>query len=528
MYFNSFGVVLSFFSSNTKPYILPCNHNICLNCVDTLISEKNTKCPICNFKFSEKEAKKVYDDYIKAATAEGLTWAEANDQFKQYANEMDNQFMKQMAETQSMKDYLESGYLEMANANDIDTTDWDIHEKTDELIQQLQNAGYGIEDISFLTPEQWKQYYLGNLSWEEIVSEIEEGQRQSLEQTRNDFLNNDIKQFNSDLNSIIGKATKGTLTADDEDYQKLSRVADGFVSIIYPFQWIHTYIPIMSDQMLKYLETFLPFLNGINVSLRHLVQKVFKEGEIDEDDEVFLVNIGENTNTIKLSSTMRGKNKKFEKYIQDNIPALPSALEKELKSKLKKAKYEVDDITNEYLKNRAERVGKTFKADDDAVYEETIEINLCDIKPTVSCPHLPENTKSIDEIKKDKIKIDQVVIGSCTNGRFEDMLAAYEVLKGHKVKEYVRCIIIPATMNVYKECIEKGIITEFINAGAIVSTPTCGPCLGGYMGILAKGERCISTTNRNFVGRMGHTESEVYLASPRTAAKAAIAGYITD
>ncbi len=188
--------------------------------------------------------------------------------------------------------------------------------------------------------------------------------------------------------------------------------------------------------------------------------------------------------------------------------------------------FEVDDITLAYLNGREERKGKVFKADSDAEYESVIEINLDDIKPTVSCPHLPENTKNASELNG--IKIDQVVIGSCTNGRMEDMIAAYEVLKGHKVHDRVRCIIIPATMNVYKECIEKGIITEFINAGAIVSTPTCGPCLGGYMGILAKGERCIATTNRNFVGRMGHTESEVYLASPRTAAKSAIAGYITD
>ena len=188
--------------------------------------------------------------------------------------------------------------------------------------------------------------------------------------------------------------------------------------------------------------------------------------------------------------------------------------------------FEVDDTTIAYLNGREDRKGKIFKADDDAEYESVIEINLSDIKPTVSCPHLPENTKYASELKD--IKIDQVVIGSCTNGRMEDMIAAYEVLKGNKVKDGVRCIIIPATMNIYKECIEKGIITEFINAGAIVSTPTCGPCLGGYMGILAKGERCISTTNRNFVGRMGHTESEVYLASPRTAAKSAIAGYITD
>ena len=188
--------------------------------------------------------------------------------------------------------------------------------------------------------------------------------------------------------------------------------------------------------------------------------------------------------------------------------------------------FEYDELTEKYLKGREERKGKVFKADIDAEYDEVIEIDLNDIKPTVSCPHLPENTKNANELNN--IKIDQVVIGSCTNGRMEDMMAAYEVLKGHKVKDGVRCIIIPATMNVYKECIEKGIITEFINSGAIVSTPTCGPCLGGYMGILAKGEKCIATTNRNFVGRMGHTESEVYLASPRTAAKSAIAGYITD
>lgn len=186
--------------------------------------------------------------------------------------------------------------------------------------------------------------------------------------------------------------------------------------------------------------------------------------------------------------------------------------------------FEVDDKTLEYLKGRAKREGKIFKADDDAVYESEVVIDLSSIRPTVSCPHLPENTKYANDLNN--IKIDQVVIGSCTNGRMEDMIAAYEVLKGKKIADGVRCIIIPATMNVYKECIQKGIIEEFINAGAIVSTPTCGPCLGGYMGILAKGERCIATTNRNFVGRMGHTESEIYLASPRTAAKSALTGYI--
>ena len=188
--------------------------------------------------------------------------------------------------------------------------------------------------------------------------------------------------------------------------------------------------------------------------------------------------------------------------------------------------FTVDNVTTAYLNGREERKGKVFIADDDADYENEITIDLGSINPIVSLPHLPENTKNAKELNH--VKIDQVVIGSCTNGRMEDMISAYEVLKGNKVKDGVRCIIIPATMNVYKECIEKGIITEFINAGAIVSTPTCGPCLGGYMGILAKGERCIATTNRNFVGRMGHTESEVYLASPRTAAKSAIAGYITD
>ena len=188
--------------------------------------------------------------------------------------------------------------------------------------------------------------------------------------------------------------------------------------------------------------------------------------------------------------------------------------------------FEVDDITLAYLNKREERKGKVFKADSNAEYESVIELNLNEIKPTVSCPHLPENTKNANELND--VKIDQVVIGSCTNGRMEDMIAAYEVLKGKKIHDGVRCIIIPATMNEYKECIEKGIITEFINAGAIISTPTCGPCLGGYMGILAKGERCVATTNRNFVGRMGHIDSEVYLASPRTAAKSAIAGYITS
>ena len=188
--------------------------------------------------------------------------------------------------------------------------------------------------------------------------------------------------------------------------------------------------------------------------------------------------------------------------------------------------FPVDDITVAYMTGRTERTPVIYEADADAEYEKVIDIDLCAIEPTVSCPHLPENTRKASELHD--IKIDQVVIGSCTNGRMEDMEAAYEILKDKKVADGVRCIIIPATMKIYRECVERGFVTAFIDAGAVVSTPTCGPCLGGYMGILAEGERCIATTNRNFVGRMGHVKSEVYLASPATAAASAIKGYITE
>lgn len=188
--------------------------------------------------------------------------------------------------------------------------------------------------------------------------------------------------------------------------------------------------------------------------------------------------------------------------------------------------FPVDDVALEYMKGRCEREPKIFEADPDAEYEKVIEIDLSGIVPTVSCPHLPENTRPASELND--IKIDQVVIGSCTNGRMEDMEAAYRVLAGNKVADGVRCIIIPATMAIYRECVQRGYVTAFIDAGAVVSTPTCGPCLGGYMGILAAGERCIATTNRNFVGRMGHVDSEVYLASPATAAASALTGYITE
>ena len=188
--------------------------------------------------------------------------------------------------------------------------------------------------------------------------------------------------------------------------------------------------------------------------------------------------------------------------------------------------FPVDRVTMDYLEGRCERPPVVYQADEDAEYDEVIEVNLSELVPIVSCPHLPENTKSAKELSE--TKVDQVVIGSCTNGRMEDMEAAYKVLNGKKVADGVRCIIIPATMQIYRECVEKGYVTAFIDAGAVVSTPTCGPCLGGYMGILAAGERCIATTNRNFVGRMGHVESEVYLASPLTAATSALTGYITN
>ncbi len=188
--------------------------------------------------------------------------------------------------------------------------------------------------------------------------------------------------------------------------------------------------------------------------------------------------------------------------------------------------FPVDDRTLEYLKGRSEREPVIYTADEDAPYEKTIEMDLSKIEPTVACPHLPENTRPAKELGN--IRIDQVVIGSCTNGRMEDMEAAYRILNGKTVAKGVRCIIIPATMAIYRECIQRGYTTAFIDAGAVVSTPTCGPCLGGYMGILAEGERCVATTNRNFVGRMGHVKSEVYLASPATAAASALTGYITE
>lgn len=187
--------------------------------------------------------------------------------------------------------------------------------------------------------------------------------------------------------------------------------------------------------------------------------------------------------------------------------------------------FPVDDLTRAYMKEHSKRPFVEYEADADAVYDEEYTIDLSTLKPTVAFPHLPENTKTIDEVGD--IKIDQVVIGSCTNGRMDDLRIAAEILKGRKVAKGLRVIVIPATQKIYLDAMEEGLIRTFIEAGAIVSTPTCGPCLGGYMGVLAEGERCVSTTNRNFVGRMGHVESEVYLASPAVAAASAITGKIS-
>ena len=188
--------------------------------------------------------------------------------------------------------------------------------------------------------------------------------------------------------------------------------------------------------------------------------------------------------------------------------------------------FPVDEITEEYEKGRFQRKPVVYAADDDAEYEETVTIDLSALRPIVAFPHLPSNTKTIDEAGG--VKIDQSVIGSCTNGRIEDMRIAASILKGRKVADGVRCIVIPATQQIYLDVVREGLAEIFVEAGAVLSTPTCGPCLGGYMGVLAQGERAVSTTNRNFVGRMGHVDSEVYLAGPAVAAASAVTGYLTD
>ena len=188
--------------------------------------------------------------------------------------------------------------------------------------------------------------------------------------------------------------------------------------------------------------------------------------------------------------------------------------------------FPVDEKTVEYVESHSSRAYKTYEPDDDAEYEETYEIDLSSIPLTVSFPHSPGNSRSINDVGS--VMLDQVVIGSCTNGRMEDLRMAAHLMKGNRVAKDVRVIIIPGTQEIYLQALEEGLIKTFILAGAVVSTPTCGPCLGGHMGVLAKGERAISTTNRNFVGRMGHPESEVYLSSPAVAAASAITGRISN
>ncbi|MBQ1768540.1 MAG: 3-isopropylmalate dehydratase large subunit, partial [Oscillospiraceae bacterium] len=206
--------------------------------------------------------------------------------------------------------------------------------------------------------------------------------------------------------------------------------------------------------------------------------------------------------------------------IEDRLTICNMAIEAGAKNGI----FPVDGTTLAFEKGRAKHEPRIFTADEDAEYEAEYTIDLSALKSTVAFPHLPENTRTIDEVGE--VKIDQVVIGSCTNGLYKDLEEAAEILKGRKIAKNIRAIIIPATPSIYLKCIETGLIKTFIEAGCIVSTPTCGPCLGGYMGVLAAGERCVSTTNRNFIGRMGDTKSEVYLASPSVAAASAVMGRI--
>ena len=191
--------------------------------------------------------------------------------------------------------------------------------------------------------------------------------------------------------------------------------------------------------------------------------------------------------------------------------------------------FPVDDQTIAYIEKHSKKTYEVFEADDDAVYEQVIDINLSEVRPTVVFPHLPGNGHTIDEIEEmDKIYIDQVVIGSCTNGRLSDLEKAAAILKGKKVANNVRVMVVPATQKIFLQCIQKGLAEIFVEAGCAFNTPSCGPCMGGHMGVMAKGEKCVSTKNRNFVGRMGDTEALIYLASPQVAAASAIAGYIAN
>ena len=246
-----------------------------------------------------------------------------------------------------------------------------------------------------------------------------------------------------------------------------------------------------------------PYCSGKDVIL-HIIGKIGVDGALYKSMEF----TGEGVAELSMSDRLTMTNMAIEAGAKNGI-------------------FEVDEKTIEYIKEHSNREPKIYKADDDAVYDEVIEINLSDIYSTVAFPHLPGNTRVVKDLKEE-VKIDQVVIGSCTNGFLRDLREAASILKGKKIAKNVRAIIIPATPAIYLQAMEEGLLKIFIEAGCAVSTPTCGPCLGGHMGILAKGERAVATTNRNFVGRMGDPESEVYLASPAVAAASAIAGRIAE
>ncbi len=246
--------------------------------------------------------------------------------------------------------------------------------------------------------------------------------------------------------------------------------------------------------------TLPPYVTGKDVIL-HLIGKIGVDGALYQSLEF----VGEGVSNLSIDDRLTVSNMAIEAGAKNGI-------------------FPFDEVTKEYLKDKVTAY-TPFAPDEDAAYSQCVTINLSELKPTVSFPHLPENTKTPEEFGE--IKIHQVVIGSCTNGRLSDLRQAYEILNGKKIHPDVRCIIIPATQKIYLEAMEKGYLKAFIEAGAVVSTPTCGPCLGGHMGILAAKERCVATTNRNFVGRMGHTDSEVYLASPYIAAQSAIDGRLS-
>ena len=248
-----------------------------------------------------------------------------------------------------------------------------------------------------------------------------------------------------------------------------------------------------------------PYVSGKDIIL-HIIGKIGVDGALYKSMEF----VGEGLSNLTMDDRFTMANMAIEAGAKNGI-------------------FLVDEAAEAYMKEHSEKKYRIYTPDEDAVYDEVIEIDLSEVRPTVAFPHLPGNAKTIDEIEEmEPVKIDQVVIGSCTNGRMEDMRRAAAVLKGHTVHPDVRVIVLPATQKIYKQCIKEGLVDIFIDAGCAFSTPSCGPCMGGHMGVLAAGEKCVSTTNRNFVGRMGHVDSLIYLASPEVAAASAIAGYIAN